>query len=81
MSTPTQADVSALIQGLLPATPLQAETPLLSSGLLDSFQLLDLVETLEETYGFAALASEVRPEVLDTPAQVLAYVLRKQAEA
>ncbi|MBL4849498.1 MAG: hypothetical protein JKY65_28545 [Planctomycetes bacterium] len=81
MTEPTQADVTALIQTLVPTTPLTGETPLLSSGLLDSFLLLDLVENLEDRYGIAALASEVTPDLLDTPAQVLAYVLRKQAEA
>ncbi len=81
MPEPSLAAILALVQPLAGAEPLDAQSALLSSGRLDSFQLLDLVESLEDTYGFAAQASEVTPERLDTPALILAYVQSKQARA
>jgi acyl carrier protein len=81
MPEPNLDAILALLQPLAGAEPLAAESALLSSGRLDSFLLLDLVESLEDSYGFAAQASEVTPENLDTPALILAYVQRKRAQA
>lgn len=81
MPEPTLDAILALVQPLSGPEPLEAESSLLSSGRLDSFQLLDLVESLEDTYGFAAQASEVTPEHLETPALILAYVQGKRAQA
>lgn len=81
LNEPTLADLIAILQPLVGPEPLSGESPLLSSGRLDSFKVLDLVESLEDTYGFAAQASEITPEHLETPTLVLAYVQRKRAEA
>lgn len=81
MPEPTLEAILELLRPLAGSEPLAAETPLLSSGRLDSFQLLDLVESLEDTYGFAAQASEVTPEHLDTPARILSYVQAKRGPA
>ncbi len=81
MPEPTLDAILTLLQPLAGAEPLEPESALLSSGRLDSFQLLDLVESLEDSYGFAAQASEVTPEHLETPVLILAYVQRKRAQA
>tara|TARA_R110002072_G_scaffold44717_2_gene124792 strand:+ start:563 stop:808 length:246 start_codon:yes stop_codon:yes gene_type:complete len=81
MPEPTLDAILALLQPLAGAEPLGPESVLLSSGRLDSFQLLDLVESLEDSYGFAAQASEVSSAHLETPTLILAYVQRKRAEA
>ena len=81
MPEPTLDAILALLQPLAGAEALGPESALLSSGRLDSFQLLDLVESLEDTYDFAAQASEVTPEHLETPTLILAYVQRKRAQA
>jgi acyl carrier protein len=58
---------------------LTPDTALVSSGVLDSFHLLEVVEWLEERYEIVALASDVNTETLDTPAKIVAYVRSKQA--
>lgn len=81
MPEPDLEAILSLLRPLAGGEPLGPESALLSSGRLDSFQLLDLIESLEDSYGFAAQASEVTPERLDTPALILAYVLSKRGQA
>jgi acyl carrier protein len=49
-------------------------TPLVSSGLVDSFGLPSLVCALEEHYGVRIDADEIGADNFDTPAQMLALV-------
>jgi acyl carrier protein len=72
-----------LIRGLLNDTsaPIRAETRLISTGLLDSYGVLELVERLETRFHFTALRADLTPENLETPAQILAWIQRKQGAA
>lgn len=54
----------------------QDDTPLISSGLLDSLVVVDLVRELERSAGVAVPPADVSAEHLDTLARILAYVER-----
>jgi len=56
-------------------------TPLLSSGIIDSISALELVEYLETTFEFEFQAHEVDQENLDTVERIEAFVLSKNALA
>ena len=52
------------------------DTPLFSTGLIDSFALVSLLTFLEESAGVRADPADVNLENLDTIARILAYVAR-----
>jgi D-alanine--poly(phosphoribitol) ligase subunit 2 len=58
---------------------INTNTPLLSSGIIDSISALELVEFLESTFGFEFQAHEVDQENLDTVDRIEAFVLSKKA--
>lgn len=76
---PSLSVVFDLLRGLLNDTsaPIRSETRLISTGLLDSYGVLELVERLEARFGFTALRTDLVPENLETPAQILAWIQRK----
>lgn len=61
--------------------PLTDETPLLSSGIIDSISALQLVEFLETTYGFQFQAHEVDQDNLNSLNLIEAFVQSKMALA
>lgn len=56
-----------------------AETPLLSSGLVDSFGVIGLLSDLESHYGVIIEPEEVDVDTFDTPAQILERLHRASA--
>ena len=58
----------------------QNETPLFTSGLLDSFSVGDLLLFLEEQGKFAIEADEIVPENLDSVARIVAFTARKSSQ-
>lgn len=58
---------------------LDAQTPLISGGILDSISTLKLVAHLEETYGIEFAAHEVSADHLDTLADIATIVESKLA--
>ena len=56
-----------------------AETPLLSSGLVDSFGVIGLLSDLESHYGVIIEPEEVDAESFDTPVQILERLQRATA--
>jgi acyl carrier protein len=56
--------------------PVRADTPLLSSGLVDSLRVAALLAALEKAYGVAIEPSEIGTDNFDTPAQIYAFVRR-----
>ena len=56
-----------------------AETPLLSSGLVDSFGVIGLLSDLESHYGVTIEPEEVDAETFDTPVQILERLQRATA--
>ncbi len=55
-----------------------ADSPLLSSGLVDSLNLITLLDALETRYGVTLATEEIDTETFDTPAQILAFVNRSR---
>jgi acyl carrier protein len=65
----------------LEAGTLAGDAPLFSSGLLDSFNLVDLIEHLEQTANIRITPGEISLENLDTLDRMAAFVTRKSAAA
>ena len=59
---------------LLPDTSIDLDTPLVSSGLIDSFGLVEVLEILESVSGFSIPAGRVSPQDLDSVASMLRVV-------
>jgi acyl carrier protein len=59
-----------------PRAVIEPETPLVSSGLVDSFSLVDILSELETITGRRIAAGRVGPEDLDTVAKMLATAER-----
>ncbi len=53
----------------------------LSTGILDSTGILEIIMFLEETYGLKVEEAEMIPENLDSIDNLVAYIGRKQAAA
>jgi acyl carrier protein len=61
--------------------PLDRDTRLIESGVIDSTGVLELVSFLEERFGIRIEDSEIAPEQLDSVARIEALITRKQREA
>jgi acyl carrier protein len=57
--------------------PIQPDTPLLSSGIVDSFAVARLLTTLETHYGIALDPAELGVDNFDTARQMLEQVQAK----
>lgn len=58
---------------------LRPDQPLLSSGLIDSFSLVDLAIYVEDEFGVHLDDSELTPTTFDTLAQLADVILARQA--
>ncbi len=58
---------------------LRPDQPLLSSGLIDSFSLVDLAIYAEDEFGVHLDDSELTPTTFDTLAQLADVILARQA--
>lgn len=56
-----------------------ADASFLQNGIIDSTGVLELVAFLEETFAIKVEDTDLVPENLDSIAQVIAFVQRKQA--
>ena len=59
-----------------PDVQIDSDTPLVSSGLIDSFSLVDILSKLEEVSGTRIAASKVQPKDMDTVRLMLATAER-----
>jgi acyl carrier protein len=50
--------------------PIDGQTPLISSGMIDSFDVVNLVSAMEEHYGVELAVEELSVESFDTPEQM-----------
>jgi acyl carrier protein len=62
-----------------PSRVLSPEQPLLSSGIVDSFSLVDLAMYVEDTFGVHLDDSELNKETFDTLAQLAALIQSRQS--
>ena len=58
-------------------TPITSSSQLLESGLLDSINLVQLIQFVEERFGVSIPDADVGPEIFATPAALAAYVDRR----
>ena len=49
-------------------------TPLITSGLIDSFDVVSLIAIIESHYRVTVIPEELDTEIFDTPRQMLAYI-------
>lgn len=54
--------------------PLQPDTPLISSGIIDSFDVVTLLTVVESEYAVSIDPGEIDVETFDTPDQMLTYI-------
>lgn len=59
--------------------PVTRDTPLLEAGVLDSINLVRLVQFLEERFGITIPEEALGAELFESPASVAAYVERHVA--
>jgi acyl carrier protein len=62
-----------------PKRILKPDEPLISSGLIDSFSLVDLALLVEDTYGVRIDDAELNAETFDTLNQLAELVCARQA--
>jgi acyl carrier protein len=62
-----------------PNRVLAPDQPLLSSGIVDSFSLVDLAMYIEDTFGVHLDDSELNKETFDTLAQLASLIASRQA--
>jgi len=62
-----------------PNRVLAPDQPLLSSGIVDSFSLVDLAMYVEDTFGVHLDDSELNKETFDTLAQLAVLIESRQA--
>lgn len=77
-------DIEAKVRGYLEENffnereqELSTDTPLLSSGIIDSISALQLVDYLEKTFNFEFEAHEVDQENLDALDTIVSFVEKK----
>ena len=57
---------------------LDVDTPLISSGIVDSFSMVSLKRFLEKKYSITIPDDEASPEAFDTVTKIVALVKRRQ---
>lgn len=78
-----QPQIESFIRSRYPAAAaraLGAHTPLFSSGLLDSFGVLELMTFLEDTFAVMIDPAQCELATFDTIAKMCALVVRLQTE-
>ncbi|GAB6094605.1 acyl carrier protein [Desulfatiferula olefinivorans] len=63
------------------AGSLNDETSFLGEGIIDSTGILEMVDFIEETFGFSVEDDELVPENLDSIKNLEAYITRKTQNA
>ena len=84
MPTPEEisAQIAAQIATAILKTPKQLpqlDAALISSGLIDSFHLVDLALFVEDTFGVRLDDGELNAQCFDTIAQLTALIVQRQA--
>jgi acyl carrier protein len=59
--------------------PVTSDTQLLETGLLDSINLVHLIQFIEERFGISIPDGDIGPEIFATPGTLTAYVSKRLA--
>ena len=54
--------------------PIDSHTPLISSGIIDSFDVVTLLAIFESHYGVVIAPEDIDVERFDTPSQMLSHI-------
>jgi len=73
-------ELLAILKALKPKVDFEKETQLVTGGFLDSFDVVNLVMELNNTYDIEITASDMVFENFDSAAAILAMVERLQDE-
>ena len=78
LATATDAVIALLHREfpMLRRQALSAQTPLLSAGLLDSFAVVTLIATIEETFGVQIDVDATGLELFETPLSMATLIMR-----
>ncbi len=63
-----------------PGRPIPPDAPLISSGLIDSFSLVDLALFVEDTFGVHIEDTELNAQTFDNLNQLAAIIHSRQAQ-
>ena len=63
-----------------PGRPLESDDALISSGLIDSFSLVDLALFVEDTFGVRIEDTELNAQTFDNLSQLAALIQSRQAK-
>ena len=66
--------VQLISTGLGISEPIDFDTPLISSGIIDSFDVVALLAIFESHYGVVIAPEEIDVERFDTPSQMLSQI-------
>ena len=72
--------VCQIIKELKPALDPGASAPMISSGALDSFDLIMLIIDLGDAFGVSFLPADLVPENFDTVEAIVALISTKRTE-
>ena len=78
ISTQIAAQIATAILKM-PKQPPQLDAALISSGLIDSFHLVDLALFVEDTFGVRLDDGELNAQCFDTIAQLTALIVQRLA--
>jgi acyl carrier protein len=83
MPTPIDTLGTFIVDSILkdPGRPLGPDEPLISSGLIDSFSLVDLALFVEKTFGVRIHDAELRADVFDTLDALAALIETRRGAA
>ena len=77
MTTETQQMIEHIVRLIRkPSMTIDENTPLVSSGLIDSMALVDLLQTLEDLTHMRIPAGKVQPKDMDSVAKMFATAQR-----
>lgn len=74
--TPNPEEIRTLLENTfrLQSGELRDDTPMFSSGLLDSFHLVEMISVLEKASGRKIKPGEINLENLDTPGSIAGFL-------
>jgi acyl carrier protein len=71
--------IEEMRDGAAAETPIRADTKLIETGVLDSMGLVRLIQFVEQQFGITIPDADVTPDLFNSPSDLAAYVVGKQA--